>query len=148
MHVLGLYVGNYLLVTYHMAWPWWGNKFTELWNFTLFFLFILQMVTAVACPVTVEADHAYFCKIFFTAEWPQFFFLHWLYGPCRTQASFRIRFQASVSLAAFLQKFLSLHFRRPTITNEFPMDLYLYGVFLDTFFAFLTSGILSICPNL
>jgi hypothetical protein len=29
--------------------------------------------------------------------------LHWLYGPCRTLASFRINFQASLSLAIFFQ---------------------------------------------
>jgi hypothetical protein len=32
-----------------------------------------------------------------------FSFLHWHYGTCRTQASFRINFQASISLVIFLQ---------------------------------------------
>ena len=92
----------------HTLWHWWGNKFTKLWNFTLFLL-ILQMTTALVCPVAVEADHAYFCKILFTAEWSQyFFFLHWLYGSCRTLPSFRINFQASVSLAVFLQPLTSI----------------------------------------
>jgi hypothetical protein len=38
-------------------------------SFTLFFWgFILQMTNALVCPVAVETDHAYFCKIVFTAE--------------------------------------------------------------------------------
>ena len=77
----------------------------NLLSFTFFFLFVLQVANALVCPVAAEADNAYFCKIFFTAELPQFFFfLHWLYGPCRTLASFRINFQASVPLAVFFQR--------------------------------------------
>ena len=36
---------------------------------------------------------------------------HWIYGPCRTLTSFRIKFQASLSLAIFLQPLTSLSFR-------------------------------------
>ena len=38
------------------------------------------------------------------------FSIHWLYGPCRTLASFKINFQSSLSLVIFLQLLIPIFF--------------------------------------
>ena len=40
------------------------------------------------------------------------FLLHWLHGPCRNLASFRINFQAALSLASFLHLLIIIMFRK------------------------------------
>ena len=50
-------------------------------------------------------------------------FLLWLYGPCRTLATFRITFQASMSLAVFLQPLTPIIFKSfSTPSNRLPLS--------------------------
>lgn len=77
--------------------------------------------------------------------------LPWLYGPSRTLLSFRIIFEASLSLAIFLQPLTPILFRSfETLSNHlllgFPKEPY-PEIFLYTIFTVLVSGLLSTCPN-
>jgi len=77
------------------------------------------------------------------------FSIHWLCGPCRTLASFKINFQSSLSLVIFFPASNS-HFLRIIFNHlflDFSADLLPSGIFLNTFFTFPSSGILSACPN-
>ena len=78
--------------------------------------------------------------------------LPWLYGRSMILAPFRISFQASLSLAIFLQPLTPIVFRSfATLSNHlllgFPTDPFLSEIFLNPTFTVLSSGLLSTCPN-
>ena len=75
-----------------------------------------------------------------------------LYDPCRTLDSFWKNFQASVFLAIFLRPLTPIFFKSfSTSSNHlflgFPTGLFPAGIFLNTFFAVLSSDILSTYPT-
>jgi len=81
-----------------------------------------------------------------------FSLLHWLCDPLRTLASFKICFHTSLSLAIFVEPLTLIFFisfsRCPTIAFlAFQQTLFLLSSLKHTFFAFLSSGILTTCPN-
>ena len=78
--------------------------------------------------------------------------LHCLYGLCMIPAPFRTNFQASLSLAIFLQPLTLIFFRSlSTSINHlfrgFPTEHFPSRIFLNTLFTVLSSGTLVTCPN-
>ena len=77
--------------------------------------------------------------------------LHWLYGLCRTLASFRI-YSSHYYPQPFFSSLQHVFCRSfSTSSNRlflgFPADRLAFGIFLNTFAAVLCSGILSPHPN-
>ena len=67
-------------------------------------------------------------------------------GPCRTLASFRISFKASLSLAIFVQPLTPIFFTAFSTSSNHPFlglptDIFHSEVLLTTFFTVLSSGI-------
>lgn len=78
--------------------------------------------------------------------------LHYLYGLCMILDPFRTNFQASLSLAIFLQSPTLISFRSFSTSTihlflGIPTEHFPSGIFLNTLFTVLSSGTLVTCPK-